>query len=397
MHTLLALTLSLLAPAQTEVHLRTLAGETLSGKLLQFNEREIVIDAGGEQKFTPAQLATITVNDAASVANWSIQVNLVDGSGIYAASFAVAGEKAQITLTAGTRREIPLAAIASVRFREQSNALAKQWGEYLAEEATADRLIIRRKAKPEAGGEESLDVLEGIVREVNDTTVNFDSGGLLKVKRERIDGLIYFRGREKTPPPAAFTLYDIDGSAWQIKTLALAEESVQLVTPAGLSVELPLTHLRQIDFASSNRSYLSELKSDSLIRTTWLSGEANTAAFAPLVDRTPQGAISIGGEHCSHALWMPAKSALIVRVPQGFTRFRTHIGIDDRVGKTDGARLLIEADGKTLHDKVYSRTTQLVPLEIDLAGARRVRITVDYGGTSFVGDQLVLCEAMFVK
>ena len=62
-----------------------------------------------------------------------------------------------------------------------------------------------------------------------------------------------------------------------------------------------------------------------------------------------------------------------------------------------GVRLKIEADGKTLYDELIKREPQLATLDVDLAGARRLRITVDYGGESFIGDQLVLCEAMFTK
>jgi hypothetical protein len=94
---------------------------------------------------------------------------------------------------------------------------------------------------------------------------------------------------------------------------------------------------------------------------------------------------------------MPAKSAITVKVPAGFARFQARVGFDDRVGSNDGAKLLVEADGKVLLDKLIQREARLVPIDVDLKGARRVRITVDYGGQSVLGDQLVLCEAMFTK
>lgn len=401
-HSALLLVLTAAALAQVDVQLRTLEGKSVAGPLAALNDRQVTLLIGGkEQSFAPGQLHTLGFNEKAKPARWQVQVTLTDGSTLNAASYAAAQGKATIVLSDETSLRIPLSTVATVRLRDQSSAaLAKQWAEYLAEAATADRIVIRRKLAEGGSTAESLDIMEGVLGDVTEALVNFEvEGDPLEVKRPRIEGLLYFRGRAAALPPAMCIVVDIDDSRWSARTLELSSDELQLTTPAGTKHSLPLARIRRLDYAAANRRYLTDLPRDSLLRETWLDGAAEPAlgVFSPLTGRTPEGPISMGGEPHPQALWMPAKSALIVRVPEGFSRFQAQVGIDDRVGTTDGARLLLEADGKVLFDEVLQRESALRRLDVDLAGARRVRITVDYGGQSFVGDQLVLSEAMFVR
>lgn len=390
---LLALSLS-----QTDVKLRTLDGQAGSGQLLRISDREVVITSGGqEHSFAPEKLEAIGLNEQATPAKGKVQVSLTDGSELNGASYAVAGTKVKVTLLDGTTQELPLKSVQTVKLREQIAELAAQWDDYASREATGDRLVVRRKA---AGGAESLDILDGVIKDINETTVVFSDGATdLKVKRERVDGLLYFRGSEAATASPACIVVDIDNSRWSAKTLQLAGKSLTFTTVSGSKVELPLARIRRLDYAAGNRQLLAELPRESLIRETWftVAGKEPAPSFAPQVGRTPEGPIALGGELCPTGLWLPAKTSLIVRVPAGFTRLSARVGIEDRVATSDGARLKIEADGKTLYDELVKRGPQPATLDVDLQAARRLRITVDYGGESFLGDQLVLCDAMFVK
>jgi len=406
MNSSLFILIFLAALGQADAKLRTLEGQMHSGRLVSVTDNEVVLaTAGGEQSFPPARLDFVGLNLTAASSRWKVQVALIDGSVLNGTSYGVLQGKATVTLSDGSQRELPLKSVVSVRLREQTGELARQWAEYLAEEAASDRIVIRRKAAQDDPAvtslADSLDVMEGVLHDVTDTTVHFDvAGEVLKVKRDRVDGLVYFRGRESAPTAATCFVVDIDDCRWAIRTLQLANQTLKLETPSGVSAELPLNRVRKIDYASGNRRYLSELTRDALVRETWTgpdSEEDGGGVFALSSGRSPEGSISIGGQTYSQSVWMPARTALTVRVPAGFQRFQAQVGIDDRVGNTDGARLLIEADGKVLLDELMKREARLTPVNVDLKGARRVRITVDYGGESFLGDQLVLCEAMFVK
>jgi hypothetical protein len=388
--------------AAENVKLRTLDGQTLTGRVVRIEDRQIVLASGGQERsFLPAQLHSLIFQEGQANARSQVQVALLDGSVLQGKNFSATQGQGKLTFGDNKPQEFPMKSVAWVRLREQPGKLAEQWDEYLSEEAHADRLILRRKASSEGEtAEASLDVMEGVVGDVSDATVNFTvDGDVIRVKRDRVDGIVYFRGREAALPAAACYVVDTQGSRWAVKTLALAENTLTLTTSAGIAIELPLSQVRQLDYAAGNLQYLSDLTPDRTTRESWLQSgeEASDTLFRPLAGHTPEGAASIGGTVFSQTVWMPAKSSLTLRVPTGFKRFRAQVGIDDRVSDTDGARLLIEGDGKVLFDHVVKREATPTPLDIDLAGARRVRITVDYGGESFLGDQLVLCEAVFTK
>lgn len=391
------LLLALSTLSQTDVKVRTLDGQTAAGQLVRISDRELVIAAGGqEQSFAPERLEAVGVHESAAPAKWKVQAGLVDGSVLQGASYSVAGAKSKVALLDGAVHELPLKSVLSVRLRQHTGELLQQWNDYASREATGDRIVVRRKA----GTAESLDVMEGVIKDITETTVNFDVGDeVLKIKRERIDGLLYFRGNEPPAFAPACVVVDIDDSRWAAKSLQLAGQALALTTSSGAKVEVPLERVRRLDYAAGNRKLLTELPHESQTRETWftIAGKEPARSFTPQVGRTPEGPITLGGELCPSGLWLPAKSSLIVRVPAGFSRFSARVGIDDRVASSDGVRLKIEADGKILYDELIRREPHPVSLDVDLRTARRIRITVDYGGESFIGDQLVLCEAMFVK
>src|SRR5829696_3322947 len=130
---LLALTLT-----QTDVKLRTLDGQSATGQLIRISDREVVIAAGGkEQAFAPEKLEAIGLREQASSAKWKVQVQLVDGSQLNAASYSASGAKAKVTLLDNTAHELLLKSVQFVRLREQTGELAQQWNDYLAREAAA--------------------------------------------------------------------------------------------------------------------------------------------------------------------------------------------------------------------------------------------------------------------
>jgi hypothetical protein len=397
-------------PAQGKLH--TLAGQTVDGGVVRLTDREVVIAQGDqEQVFAPAALRALEFPKRSALAAAPVQVGLVDGSLLQAAVFTLAEAKAKVTLPDRTTHEIPGRLIAWVRFRGAGGDLDTQWNQFQGEESTADRLIVRRKGSPD--GEpavapvETLDAMEGVIGDVTTASIAFEfDGDTLNVKRERVEGMLFLRSGDSALPAAACYAVDQQGSRWAVKSLELAGDTLKLATATGLSLELPLVQLQKIDYAASNVQYLSELVPERSARTSWLQPDDATAnsgeesppsLFQPLSGRTPEGVITVGGNTFTQGMWMPAKSSMIVRIPAGFQRFQAQVGIDDRVNGTDGARLLIEGDGKVLFDQVMGRQSQPTPVDVPLAGARRVRITVDYGGESFLGDQLVLCEAMFTK
>jgi hypothetical protein len=72
-------------------------------------------------------------------------------------------------------------------------------------------------------------------------------------------------------------------------------------------------------------------------------------------------------------------------------------GIDDGVEGRGHVRLTIAADGRTLFDGPVAGGDPPLPLDLDLAGATRLSILVDYGEGFDVSDHLDLGNARLVR
>jgi hypothetical protein len=394
MFALLAVTL--LPSATPEVKVVTLDGKSATGWLIAVADDTLTLRQGSrDQSFNTTDLESVSGGGASSIPP-GVQITLHDGSIIAAESAAARQGKASLSLSGGAALNVNLKQLASVRWPSKATDLDRQWNDYAAESVVTDRLVVRRKA--EDGGL-SLDVMEGTVLEVSDATINFDlAGEAVKVKRERVEGILFARPREAIPSAApTCVVSDRSGSRWSARNVSLAEERLKIVTTTGIATEVKLDDLVKLDYSVGNRRLLVDLPRESVVRETWIASDAKTReqSFQPLVGRTPEGKIAVGGQPWPNGLWLPAKTSLIVRVPAGFTRLQANIGVDDRVGATDGAQLKIDAEGRVLFDQLMTRET--MPIDVDLGDARRVRITVTYGGESFLGDQLVLGDARFTR
>jgi len=107
--------------------------------------------------------------------------------------------------------------------------------------------------------------------------------------------------------------------------------------------------------------------------------------------------LMLGGKTYRRGLALHSRSELDYRLPGEFSRLLAVAGIDDRVRPGGNVRLVIRGDGRVLFDETIRGADEPRPLEIDIAGVKRLQIVVDYGEDLDVGDHLDLCEARMVK
>jgi alpha-galactosidase len=115
------------------------------------------------------------------------------------------------------------------------------------------------------------------------------------------------------------------------------------------------------------------------------------------LDRALYGApLSLAGKTYAKGLFLPSRTRLVYRLSGKFSRLAALAGIDDRAreARTTGAvRLLIEGDGRTLFDETISAGDAPRPIDLDIAGVKRLTIVADHGDGDWNGDHLDLCEA----
>src|SRR5262249_35126307 len=107
--------------------------------------------------------------------------------------------------------------------------------------------------------------------------------------------------------------------------------------------------------------------------------------------------LRLAGKEYNKGLSLYPRTTIEYRVPSGMKKFKAMAGIDEAVRETGNVRLAISADGKTLFDRTIRGRDVSVDLDLDISGAKRLSILVDYGDQFDAGDFLDLAEARMVK
>jgi hypothetical protein len=404
-----------------EVVVRPLSGEdALTGELVSLSADTIrVKTAAGEQSLPVKEIQSLEFPAPAPAEKPSLWLELVDGSKLGAQSYLASEGRATVGLLGGTNVQVATRSIRHVRFREHAGELAEQWQAIVKGEPTSDLLVIRRKTTRAAeGGEEgapateieALDELDGTVLEVTAGSVKFEFGGdQLDVKRERIDGIVYFHPVQRQLPAPICRVTDASRSLWTAKSIELEEGRLQFVTTAGVSASLPLDQVAQLDFSSGNVAFLGELEAESTLQDGSFQPRNMTATFKLLKSprwiaggsQRPFGGegLNIGGKKFTRGMALSSRTRLSYRIPEGMTRFRALAGLDDAAGPAADLTLVILADNREVYRQSFAASgeRQPVPIDLEVGSAGRWTIVVEDGSGLDIADQLDLAEARFTK
>jgi hypothetical protein len=87
----------------------------------------------------------------------------------------------------------------------------------------------------------------------------------------------------------------------------------------------------------------------------------------------------------------------VYRLPDGFNRFIAIAGIDPATTSTGNVRLSILADDRPLLESEIAGDQPPQPIDVQINGAKRLKIIVDFGQNLDTGDWLNLCDAKIAK
>jgi len=389
---------TLLLAAGPAVEVRTVDGRTLAGNLVKLDDAELTVaTTGAGTTLAVDALLSLSPKDAPEAPGQdpAARIELTDGSSLAAAEYSVSDGDAKVKLIDGLEVELPVARVANVRFGERTETLAKQWSKLLATGEPDDLLVVAR--------DNALDYHKGIVREVTEDHVQFEFGGRRIIeKRSKVHGLIYYRPPAGTLPEAVCGIVDASGSLWQARTLSL-DDRLHWETPAGLSVARPLESIRKIDFSHGKIVYLTDLEPETLDFTPFFGTAKELPViaefFGPRRNKSFLGGpLKLGGKVYENGLALHSRTEITYRLPGRFGRLKATAGIDEAVRPHGHVRLVVRADENVLLEETLTGEDE-APLEIDvdLTGARRLSILVDFGDKTDIADHLDLCEARIIK
>lgn len=415
------LLIAALAVGQAPVEVKTLSGDPRQGGLLSLSAQELVLESPGGPATIPLdEVLRISVAGAKSPVpqgQAAVWLELTDGSSLVAQSFGATGGQATIKLLSGADVSVPTRAIRWVRLKTHTGPdeahLAQQWTDILAAPAKDDVLVIRKKttlpaAEPEAAERSvlSLDYLGGVLYDVSEAMVKFEfDGEKIDVRREKVEGMIYYHPAGAAPPEVRCQIADVYGNRWSGKSVTCSQGQCEIVLASGVRHKEALEAIESLDYSSGKLLFLSDLKPESVEWTPFFDAAKTPSAaefYQPRFDRALGGRpLQIGSRTFEKGVSLRSRTRISWRLPSQFRRFAATAGIDfhadDYGGKSGDVQLVVLGDDKPLIDRRIQGGDGAVELDLDLTGVRRLTVLVDYGGNIDIGDYLDLGDARVVK
>ena len=327
----------------------------------------------------------------------TVWVELIDGSLIRGDKYTALAGLATVNTLTGQGLSMRTAAIQSVRFRDYASApqLADRWRQIAAAKPSGDSLVVRRG--------DNLDQLTGVIRDVTDEAVQFESDGdTVQAKRAKLEGLLYYHPASGDLPRRSALVTEVSGTQWSAKSLRKADDQLEIVTVAGVAVSLPLAELSRIDFSSGNSQWLDGLEPESVqwrpFIETKLPGGSLSRLFEPRGPSSPGGQpLLLAGQAYDRGLGIRSRTEIVYRLTGDFRQFQALAGIDDRVRPAGNVQLVISGDDKELFAKSITGSDEPLAVAVDITGVKRLKILVDFGEQVDIADCLDLCDARITK
>jgi hypothetical protein len=383
-----------------QVQVEMLDSSTLSGELRELSPQSIVVESDGQRRaLEPRQVLQLHFPSTAATADagGKLLIDLADGSQMRAAAFTSHGDEAKLVLASGEELVLSRPTIAAVRAVEAADADQRQWTQIASGRPTGDVIVVRKK--------DALDYLEGVLHDVTGEQVEFEvDGEVLPVKWNKVFGFIFYRRQEPQRPVPQCQVFDVAGSRFAAGGVSLDGNRLHVELAGGGTVALPLARLRRLDYSQGKIVYLSDIDWDPRqSQRTALFGppmpiDLALDLFVPQRDRALDGGeLLLDKKAYAKGLALHSRTQLVFRLPEGFRRFTALAGIDDRTQRRGNVRLTIDADDKRLLEATIAGGDKPLPIDLNVEGASRLTILVDFGADQDVSDHLDLCEAKLSK
>ena len=425
---LLLISFAVVAPGNAMVI--ALDGQELRGRIAGWSDAVVAVETQeGRQEIAvekllriqwsrSAELAPIRataelapIRATAELAPIRATAELVDGSRMPCDRYLVADGVATLQLPAtGAVQSLPVAAIRQVEMEPRAETLDAMWAEIDEKELVGDVLVIRKR--PKDGQQPALDYLAGVVRSVDAERVDFVwDGEPIPVARKKVAAIRYYRPDAPEKNDATFTLETVDGASLVVRRLQFEQHDIAIETAAGLRTKIPLSELRAADYSQGKLVYLSDLEPIAVKWTPYIGlppGAGFVQAFGlPRQDHAYHGSaltLLTTGENGARTiqsfrkgLAIRSRTELVYQVPRKMTKFVALAGIDPESSDQGRVTLEVYADRKLLWQGEIDGSKDPRTIDVDISGARRLRLLVDYGENLDYGDRLHLAEARVLK
>ena len=328
---------------------------------------QITFDTGDQSRVLPA----------AGLVRWGDFVErprepilVLAGGGLLVAE-VTAGDKEHLTVDSALfgQIELPLDLLAGIVFYPPAETRRRDLLLDRLDRATgtSDRLVL-------GNGDEVPGLVEAVDR---DTVTLRTDAGPLKTEIRRIAAVIFnpdLKRKIEHRGPRAWSGF-ADGSRLLATQLLVAQSSLAITTTGGRTWKTLPEELVCLQPRTRRVTYLSGLKPAEYRHVPFL-----TMKWPYGTDRNATGSLlRCDGRLHLFGLGLHSASRLTYALDRPYQRFQAELGIDDSTDAGGSVRFRVFVDGRQQYTSPTVRGgTAPVPISVDLAGAKRLDLVVDF-------------------
>jgi hypothetical protein len=309
---------------------------------------------------------------------------LADGSLVVAE--VVEADKERITADSGVFGlvKLPVERVAGIVFQPPGERQARDQllDQIASAEGNTDKVIL-------VNGDQLSGRLETIRNSAAKLTTEV---GAVDVKTERIRALVFNPGLVQRPRPVGLRAIVgfRDGSRLVAPQLVVDQVSVRLTGLDGLSWTASPEELVFLQPLGGRAVYLSDLKAAAYRHIPYL-----TLAWPYRTDRNvSESLLRAGARPYLKGLGMHSASRLTYVLPESVRRFQAELAIDDSTEGRGSVRFRVFVDGREKYTSPIVRGGQTpIPISVDLAGANRLDLIVEFADRADEQDHANWLEA----
>ncbi|NQU21200.1 MAG: NPCBM/NEW2 domain-containing protein [Candidatus Nealsonbacteria bacterium] len=242
------------------------------------------------------------------------------------------------------------------------------------------------------------DEITGLIEAIEGDSVRLKTDGRsIEIDVDRIAALIFNPDLKQATPRDGLRVWAgfSDGSRLAATSMAASKATLTLSTTGSRTWKTLLRDLVSLQPLGGRVAYLSDLKPTSHRHVPYLTlAWPSFAADRNITD----GWLRAGGRLYLKGLGVHSAARLTYAVPAGSKRFEADLAVDDSTRGGGSVRFRVFLDGREKHvSETIRGSDRPVPVAIDLAGAKRLDLVVDYADRADQQDHANWLDARLVR
>ncbi len=238
------------------------------------------------------------------------------------------------------------------------------WESYLREEIKSDALIVVRP-----GG--ALDRVDGVVKEIRDSKVQFDvDGQIVEASFDRLAGVLWYR-KALSAKPKGVSVNLSNGSTLVSQKVKLVDDSLQLAGSWGDSLIVPVQWLDAIDCGLDKLAWLSSL--------TPIESRSNHKGgfgdFDSMLAKTTKPRW-VKGEDSNQDLLFSGPGEYMFRAPEGMTKLQARLQRSSESESRSAILVEVWVDDQIAIRKQIAPEEELCDLEVPIAPEKKIKLVM---------------------